>query len=331
MPGRPIRESAGGQFIAFHHFLCRSGISAALLADAGKISTGAVIEVEGLHHIVGIGEIVLENALRPSAGKNAGIVAFQAVAQGLDGICRGNHPCIILGIEKGTGRQGIGGSLVQAAAGIGLLGKVLLRESEVILHGFPAVGLGRNGLVLDDGGQVFVVNDNLLVPLDQFKIQPAADEAEFRFQTDPVGLGEVGAQGMEVIDGFIGAAQRPVQGAPRTHVHIHIIGCQGGSAVGDLTRDEAHAVIQVGAVLDLVRQGIRHAGHTRIGDIDVVNVAVHGIDGILGRTHIGPHDLVGNAVPRGQVQKFVAGGGRKHRHGRGKKYDLFHDAVCLEG
>ena len=73
MPGSPVGEAAGREFITLNKFLSRNGIGSSGTLLNRKISAGSVVEVEIVHYIVGAGEVVLEYCLNVSGRKRLGI------------------------------------------------------------------------------------------------------------------------------------------------------------------------------------------------------------------------------------------------------------------
>ena len=333
MPGRPVREAAFGQFITFNHLLRRRAVATALLTDEFVVAARGIVEIEVVRNAVGIRETVLEDGLRVARrhrdGESVSVVGHQGVTKSGEFIGRRDHLVVLAGIEHGAGNQGQGDAPVQPAFRSSLFRQVPRREVQVVPDEVPAVGLGGKGFLHGNLGQVLIVEDDFLVAFHQLEIQPAAHQAEFAHQTGLIRLRKVRPEGLEIRDGLVRPADRIVQGTPATQINAHETVRQVRSAIGHLAGNQTHREIDIGPVLELVREGLGHTHAGGPGREDVIRVGVDGIDGVLGALGIGPHHLVGDAVGRGHVQETVAGG--QDTCERKGNENLFHKASWFRG
>ena len=263
-------------------------------------------------------------ARRHGNGESVSVVGHQGVSQPGELVGRRDHFVIFARVKHRAGDQGQCDALVQPAFRSGLLRQVLRREVQVVPDEVPAISLGGKGFLHLDLREVLIIEDDFLVAFHQLEIQPAAHQAEFAQQAGLVRLRQVVSEGLEIRDGLVGPADRIVQRAPAPKVDAHETVRQVRSAVGHLAGNQAHREIDIGPVLELVREGLGHAHAGRPGREDVIRVGVDGIDGVLGALGVGPHHLVGDAVGGRHVQETVAGG-QDTRERKGNE-NLFHKA-----
>ena len=228
MPGSPVGEAAGREFITLDKFLSRNGIGSSGTLLNRKISAGSVVEVEIVHYIVGAGEVVLEYCLNVSGRKRLGIgigiILLEGVTKLFHFVGGGNHLVISLCVKHCTRDHAEGHALVYSSTGLGLHGQVFGGKIKVLLYEIPYFRFGRKRLVLGNLGKVLIIEDDISVTLCKFKIEVTPQEAKFRLKPGLVSVGHL-AEGPEIAYGLVGLTHSHVQRAPHSKINVYGSGC----------------------------------------------------------------------------------------------------------